>query len=112
MRRTLEDEFGVPVRWVEDKSRTTFDNAQPSYRLLAPEGIKTILLVTHAWHMPRAAEAFARVGFAVVAAPTAFTYVGPGIEAADFVPSANAFQNSYYAAQEWIGLYWYRLFEY
>lgn len=51
-------EFGRPLKWLEDKSRDTRENAALSIALLKPLGIKRIVLVTHGWHMPRAMRAF------------------------------------------------------
>jgi uncharacterized SAM-binding protein YcdF (DUF218 family) len=73
MKFSLEQDFRAPVRWTEDASDNTFENAHYSFQTLQKSGIKKIYLVTHAWHMPRSAEVFRRVGFEVVEAPTAFT---------------------------------------
>jgi uncharacterized SAM-binding protein YcdF (DUF218 family) len=51
-------EFGRPLKWLEDKSRDTRENANFTIALLKPLGIKHIVLVTHGWHMPRAMRAF------------------------------------------------------
>ena len=51
-------EFGVPLKWVEDESRDTRQNAARSVSLLKADGIRHIVLVTHGWHMPRAMQAF------------------------------------------------------
>ena len=51
-------EFGRPLKWLEDKSRDTRENAAFTVALLKPLGIKRIVLVTHGWHMPRAVRAF------------------------------------------------------
>jgi len=51
-------EFGRPLKWVEDASRDTRENAARSVALLRKTGIKHIVLVTHGWHMPRAVAAF------------------------------------------------------
>ena len=53
----LQD-FGRPIRWIEDGSRDTRENAQRSVALLRQAGIAHIVLVTHGWHMPRALRAF------------------------------------------------------
>ncbi len=108
MKTVLEQEFGVPVRWVESGSRTTWENARESRRILAAEGIDTILLVTHAWHMPRARYAFEQAGFRVVPAGTRF-HRGDGSLLRDVLPDARALQESRYALHELIGLIWYRL---
>src|SRR6185295_3762613 len=70
MRQILVDEFGVPVRWVEDRSIDTHENAARSAELLKRDGISSVLLVTHAWHMRRAMAVFQAAGLAPVAAPT------------------------------------------
>jgi len=108
MKQILEREFGVPVRWVEDASRNTWENAQLSRRLLAPQGIDTILLVTHAWHMPRARRAFEAVGFRVIPAGTRF-HRTQSTMATDWLPDAQALLDSHFAFHEWLGLAWYRL---
>lgn len=51
-------EFGRPLKWLEDRSRDTRENAAFTIALLKPLGIKRLVLVTHGWHMPRALRAF------------------------------------------------------
>jgi uncharacterized SAM-binding protein YcdF (DUF218 family) len=51
-------EFGTPLKWVEDQSRDTRENAARTVALLRHAGIKHVVLVTHGWHMPRAVQAF------------------------------------------------------
>jgi len=51
-------DFGRPPRWREGASRDTHENAANSIALLAPQGVQEIVLVTHAWHMPRALRQF------------------------------------------------------
>ena len=52
------NEFGRPLKWVEDQSRDTRENAARSVALLRAAGVRRIVLVTHGWHMPRALRAF------------------------------------------------------
>ena len=108
MRQVLEREFGVPVRWAEDGSVNTLDNARLSYRMLAAEKIRTVYLVTHAWHMPRARLAFEHAGFRVIPAPTAFS-TGFGITVLDVLPDARALRDSALFFHELIGMLWYRV---
>jgi uncharacterized SAM-binding protein YcdF (DUF218 family) len=108
MRAVLEHEFEVPVRWTEDASNNTFENARNSYRLLQQAGIKRIYLVTHAWHMPRAAMAFRQAGFEVVPAPTAWT-TRYQTDLLAFIPRAEALRDSKIFLHELIGLAWYKL---
>lgn len=108
MRRSLERDFGVAVRWVEGASDNTQENARRSAEILLPQGAGRIALVTHAWHMPRAVNAFSASGFAVVPAPTGYSAIGPG-SPLDFLPRAGALHASSRALHEWIGLAWYAL---
>jgi len=108
MEKALIEDFQVPVRWVEEKSTTTAENAALSARLLNPEGIDTILLVTEAYHMRRSAAVFEAQGFKVVPAPTATRGVlrfSPGIIA----PQSGALGASTMAVHELIGYAWYEL---
>lgn len=108
MARTLREDFRTPVQWVEDQSEDTHENALYSARMLKAAGIKRVLLVTHALHMPRSREAFERQGMEVVAAPTMFYSRAPW-SLYQMVPSANGLYRSQYAMHEWVGIAWYRL---
>lgn len=108
MKQVLEKEFDIPVRWIEEDSNNTLESAQYSYRILQDAGIKRIALVTHAWHMPRARQAFEAAGFEVTPAPTAYT-TRYKTDLMTFLPSANALQDSRVFWHEAIGIAWYRL---
>src|SRR5437588_777116 len=69
MRTALARDFGVEVRWVEGRSRDTFENAQFSAPLLKAAGVSRVILVTDGAHAWRAAHEFAGTGLAVVPAP-------------------------------------------
>lgn len=108
MARALREDFRTEVKWIEDQSATTADNATLSAAILQRNGVRRILLVTDAMHMARARSAFRHSGLEVVEAPTMF--VGRGkLQWLDFLPSAAALQRSYYASYEWLGLLWYSL---
>lgn len=107
MAEAFATDYGIAVRWIEDRAGDTFENANFSKRILETAGIETIYLVTHAWHMRRAQAAFEHVGFRVVPAPTGFTKVRPGVAPYDFVPRAKCLKATAYAFHEWIGYLWY-----
>lgn len=109
MRIVLERDFAIPVRWVEDGSRNTFENARDVSRLLSADGIGSAFLVTHAFHMRRATFAFAAVGFPVRPAPVGGLSRASEIGVADFLPTAAALALSTFAAHEAAGLAWYRV---
>jgi len=107
MAAIAEKEFGVAVRWKETESRDTADNARMSAQILGPAGIRRVVLVTQAFHMPRARQLFAAAGLEVIPAPTDFKGPGDGpLAVSDFLPQARAMQTSYYALHEWLGLAW------
>jgi uncharacterized SAM-binding protein YcdF (DUF218 family) len=108
MAAALREDFGVPVRWIEPRSRDTFENAVYSAALLRADGLKRILLVTDAMHMPRARSAFEHAGLDVVSAPTMFFSHLPQTPSA-WMPSAEGMRRSWYAIYELLGIAWYRM---
>jgi uncharacterized SAM-binding protein YcdF (DUF218 family) len=70
MHASLARNFGIEARWVDNRAYDTFENARNSAQLLQADGIRRILLVTHATHMRRAVEEFRSAGLDVVPAPT------------------------------------------
>lgn len=103
MREALEQEFGVPVRWVEDRSRNTRENAEQAARELAAAGKRRVLLVVHGFDVRRARAQFEAAGLEVIAAPTQVPRWDE-IELADFLPSAGALQTTHFALYELLAL--------
>lgn len=99
MRAALESEFGVPVRWVEARSRTTRENAAFSAAILRKEGIQRVALVTHGFDLLRATAEFAAEGIETVGAPTVIR-VGRDETVLDYLPSMAGLRTSYYATYE------------
>lgn len=71
-------EFARPLKWIEEHSRDTRENASRTVAMLRPAGIKHIVLVTHGYHMPRALNAFeaAGSGIQIEAAPMGLSQGG------------------------------------
>ena len=100
---TLRQDGRTPLDWVEDQSRDTHENAVFTARLLRPRGISHVVLVTHAWHMPRSARAFEAAGLRVTPAPMG------ALRGADnwqqhWLPLGLGLQGSYSVLREWLGL--------
>lgn len=108
MKLVLENEMGVTPKWIEDQSNTTQENAQFSVRILQQEGIQTIYLVTHFWHMPRAKAIYEKAGIKVIEAPMGF-YEKQEFTLLDFYPSNEGFQRARWIWHEILGQLWYRL---
>jgi uncharacterized SAM-binding protein YcdF (DUF218 family) len=102
MRATLARDFAIDVRWVEGESRDTFQNAGFSARLLKPEHVTRIVLVTSASHEWRAVQEFTSAGFEVVPAPAGGWAPQP-VDLFHYTPSAAGLQHSSDALYELLG---------
>ena len=108
MAAAAKDELGVPVRWQEDRSADTRENAAFSAEMLRPHGVRRVLLVTSAWHMPRAVAAFEAAGISVVAAPTGFRAPPPDA-VVSYIPHWHGLRDGCLALHEWMGRVWYAI---
>ena len=72
-RRIAESEFHHPLRWVEDQSRDTLENARFSVAMLRKDGIRHVIVVSSALQSKRAVRAFTTAavgaGMTIEAAP-------------------------------------------
>ena len=102
MRDALEHEFGVEVRWSEDHSRNTRENAINSAVMLRAAGVHRIVLVGHSFDIPRARAEFREQGMEVIAAPTLIPTRGSG-GLLEFVPTIAGLDASYFALYEILG---------
>ncbi len=110
-REWLHRQAGVTPVALDNTSRDTWENAANSAQLLREIGLKRPLLVTHAYHMPRALFSTKAAGIDAVPAPFAFTHntQTSDFDASDWVPSAHNLSYSYLVLHEMVGLLWYRL---
>ena len=104
--RIAANDFGRPLRWREEASRDTRENAGHSLALLKDDRIRKVVLVTHGWHMRRALRDFeqaARGRFEIVPAPMG---LAPRQERAflRWLPSAQGFMLVRHVLHEAIGL--------
>jgi uncharacterized SAM-binding protein YcdF (DUF218 family) len=106
MARVFEYEFAIPVKWHENQSTNTRENADYSAQILKKDGVTHILLVTDAMHMRRAKLLFEQAGLHVTSAPTLF-FSRDEIGLFSFLPSAEGLRRAHYAMYEWLGLAWY-----
>jgi len=89
------DEFGRPLRWVEDGARDTRENAAKTIALLKPAGIQRIVIVTHGYHMARALRAFSEAAGSAMQIEAAPMGLARNVEtpALEWLPSANGFRD-------------------
>lgn len=108
----LLQHWGVPpdAIVVETHSRTTHENAVEAAKILEARGIKKAILVTSAFHLPRAMATFKSEG--ITAYPVGTDYKTTGQRQSspfEILPDPGALTTSTMAIKEWIGLLGYRL---
>jgi len=118
---TLIENMGVPESAIieEPNSRNTYENAINVRQILTQRGIRQILLVTSAMHMPRSLSIFKRLGIAAIPAPTDFQVStqefqelvnSPEAKLLSLLPDASSLFLVTQALKEYIGIaiYWLR----
>jgi uncharacterized SAM-binding protein YcdF (DUF218 family) len=109
MAQFLSD-LGVPLNAIvlEERSRSTYENASNCAELMRRQGMERAILVTSALHMPRSFAVLRVAGVDVVPAATDFEVIeGPGT-VLSWLPNSQALQRSTNALHEWIGIAVYR----
>jgi uncharacterized SAM-binding protein YcdF (DUF218 family) len=108
--RNLMAAMGVaPERvTIEDKSRNTDENARFTAAIVHPEPSQRWIIVTSAFHMPRAMGVFEKAGFHPIAYPVAFRTLGGEGDPRVVLDPAKNLHIFQLALHEWIGLaaYW------
>lgn len=100
-------ERGIPAENIifEDKSRNTFESAENIKSLV---GEQSFLLVTSAYHMPRAMLVFRKINTSPIAAPADFKIEG-NYNLFDFFPNPQNLQNVDLAFHEYFGFLYYKI---
>jgi len=93
----------------EEQSRNTIENAVFSRLIANPKPGERWLLVTSAYHMPRAMAAFRTAGFPVEAYPVDWRTSGMIDATQPFTSLAAGLRQTDTAVHEWVGLLAYRL---
>jgi uncharacterized SAM-binding protein YcdF (DUF218 family) len=94
---------------LEDRSRDTYENALYTKELVQPSPKQRWLLVTSAYHMPRAIGCFRQVGFPVEPWPVDYRTRGPQDWQRFFDKPSEGLRRVDVIAREWAGLVVYRL---
>lgn len=113
--------MGVPreALWLETASRNTYENALETGAILESRGIRSVILVTSAMHMPRAYAVFAETGLDVVPAPTdflvtqedweCFTQPDVVVQLFNLLPTADNLAVTTRVLKEYVGIFVYKL---
>jgi uncharacterized SAM-binding protein YcdF (DUF218 family) len=113
--------MGVPESAMlqEPTSRNTRENAVNTKQIMDQQGIRKILLVTSALHMPRSLKIFQKLGIDTIPAPTDFLSTDQERQAfqntteaitLNSLPDAERMRNTTRALKEYVGIgvYWLR----
>ena len=103
-------EEGIPTTRViiEERSRSTHENAVFAKELIRPGPSQNWVLVTSAFHMPRAVAAFRAVDWSVIPYPVDFK-IDPSTGLRANFSLVDGLSSSTIAGKEWAGLVGYRL---
>lgn len=93
----------------EKTSRNTHENALFTQQLVRPAGNEKYLLVTSAYHMPRAVGAFRAQSFDIIAWPVDYRTTGWSDAAKAFRWAIQGLERVDLASKEWVGLFMYWL---
>jgi uncharacterized SAM-binding protein YcdF (DUF218 family) len=108
MEHALAEDYGIKATWLENKAANTFQNGLFSAAILETNNISRVIVVTDAWHLPRAIWAFEHAGITAIPAPAPRTHVGPGFRWTDLEADYGSFAKSFYAFHELLGMAFYR----
>jgi uncharacterized SAM-binding protein YcdF (DUF218 family) len=98
-------EFNRPLKWIEESSRDTRENASRTLAILRPAGVKHIILVTHGWHMPRALSNFETAAGGDITIEAAPMGLARGLQrqALLWIPSGLGFEQVHEILRELLG---------
>jgi uncharacterized SAM-binding protein YcdF (DUF218 family) len=92
--------------WIEDRSRSTYENALYGARILHGRGVAAIALVTDGYHMLRAQKCFRKQSLSVFAAPSDYRSYR-SFQWDDLLPCAEPISWNEDIAHEAVGIAWY-----
>jgi uncharacterized SAM-binding protein YcdF (DUF218 family) len=103
--KRLFGEMGLDLSRVtfERNSRNTFENAVLSKKLVKPRSGQRWILITSAWHMPRAVGVFCKTGWPVIPHPVDHLTMPGKLLRLDFSLCGH-FRSLAYGVKEWAGL--------
>jgi uncharacterized SAM-binding protein YcdF (DUF218 family) len=109
-RKQLEKWGIAPDRiLLEDKARNTYENAVFTRELARTKGLTKLVIVTSAFHMPRAHGCFNAAGLAVDTFPADYRSFDASKFSASLQPRSDDFDTSTWAIREWSGRFIYRV---
>ncbi len=104
-------QLGVPESFIiaETKSRNTWENAEYTAKICKDSDFNKIVLVTSAFHLIRAVDAFSRYGLTIYPAPSSYLMKKRPYIWTSFLPQAKFLYYSFIALKERVGLLFYKI---
>lgn len=105
--------------WLQPKSQNTHEDALYCSQIIKGMGLKRVLLVTSAQHMPRSMALFQHQGIDVIPAPVDYTVTQPGWDnlfspdlqtvAVNIIPNVSSLSLTTSVLKEYLGIWVYHL---
>ncbi|MCX7829049.1 MAG: YdcF family protein [Thermanaerothrix sp.] len=110
MADTLRD-MGIERVYEEGRSRTTMENLSNAYPMLKSLGVRNVVLVTSAFHMPRSLYAARKAlkGFQVYPYPAGRLTDRSPLDPMSLLPNQTAMATSALGLREWVGIGHYKV---
>ena len=108
--RDIAIKNGIPSEqiWITENVQNTDQEARATLNILENENPK-VILVTSAFHMPRARKVFEAAGLKVIPFAVDFRASADKITLMDFIPSADALKDTSFFVREMIGRLYYAI---
>lgn len=110
MKNIIEKEYNTKVKFIENGSKTTDENAKFVSNIIKENNIKSIFLISNSWHLKRATFLFKKYNSNIkIHACSGYYYSNKSfyVNYKDFLPSMKSFYFHEVNLREWIALFWY-----
>ncbi len=113
MNKIIVERLKGGVKFIENKSKTTEENAKFSSKIFEENNIQKILLVTNSWHLKRSEYFFKMFSPNLEIIPVSgYSYLGDNLNISfkDFIPAMKSFYFHEFILKEYIILFYYKIF--
>jgi uncharacterized SAM-binding protein YcdF (DUF218 family) len=94
---------------LEEKSRTTLENAEYTLEKLKEKRYQEIILVTSALHIKRSVQSFQNKWLKIIPAPVNYIFEKSPVNIINYFPNRESLDHNSRALHEWIGIIYYGL---
>ena len=111
MKQIIQKEYNTTVKFIENKSKTTDENAKFVSKIIKNNDINSILIVSNSWHLKRSVMLFKKYNPNIqINACSGYYYSDKKnlLSYEDFIPSMNSLYFHNIILREWIAIFWYK----